>query len=175
MSFLLSIDPGTRCIGWAYWGEGKLISCGRSTAPKKLKDYRDMLEYHRAQMKPLTPLPGSGDVACEVMVHRYGGGGKGKKRKKVDPNDLIRVNLIAGALGTSFFEPSDWKGGISREMEQARTWLELSASEKKLLPKTLAEIRKHPFSLDHNVFSAVGIGLSVLGRAHLKCGIRRVQ
>lgn len=98
-----------------------------------------------------------------------------RKGKKIDVNDLLHVNLIAGALGNMYWEPSDWKGGVKRPMEQSRTWLALSPQERKLLPKTLTEIKKHPYSLDHNVFSAVGIGLSVLGRAHMKCGIRKVK
>lgn len=126
-----------------------------------------MLEYHRGELKPFMPLVGSGDVAVEVMTHRKG--------KKLDPNDLLRINVIAGSLGTSFYEPSDWKGGVKRPMEQSRTWAALWPFEQKLLPKTLVEIKKHPYSLDHNVFSAVGLGLSVLERSHLRCGIRKVK
>lgn len=146
-AFLLSVDPGVVHLGWAAWRDGVLVDCGLSTAKAKVLGIRVM--EHRLHLDHYYPCR----VVCERMVTRG-------KFSIIDAQDLIDVNLVAGCLGTHFFTPSEWKGNVPRDVEQRRTKAALSAEELALLEAI------KPKSKAHNVWSAVGIGLSDLGRAH---------
>jgi len=154
-NFFLSVDPGVVHVGWAAWEDGCLVCCGLSTAKTKALGTR-VIE-HRLHLDHYYPCR----VVCERMVTRG-------KFSIVDAQDLIDVNLVAGCLGTEFVTPSEWKGSIPALVEQAKTRDALTATELELLPK----LPKSGKGNGSHVWSAVGIGLSVLGRAHR--GLRTV-
>jgi Holliday junction resolvasome RuvABC endonuclease subunit len=86
-----------------------------------------------------------------------------RTRSKGDPNDLIHLAGLVGALthwfrGTTFtYLPHDWKGTVPKEIMEARILKRLSDDEK-------SKIQKAPKGLMHNVYDAVGIGLVHLKR-----------
>jgi len=160
---ILSIDPGVRCAGVAYWtNDGRLsrawLAVGSPTASPAWLSL-SMLLYDDV-----------GDVA-EVVIERpqiYA-----RSRSKGDPNDLISVALAAGLIvgemlvdegDTQVFEylPAQWKGQAPKTVITERTKRALASAElsRVVLPSAA--------SLAHNVWDAVGLGLY-----HLKKGGRR--
>lgn len=152
MSTLLAIDPGGQVAGWAFFKDGILFKVGLSRS--KGKTWPQRARDHHTN---LATLYWADRVVCESMVWRG-------RNHKGSPQVLIDLNAIAGHLGREWRTPGEWKGHVDRDLEQARTRQALSASELALL-----EAVKPP-SLAHNAWSAVGIGLSVLKRAHKRCG-----
>ncbi len=152
MSFFLSIDPGVKSLGWAAWEGRELKACGLLRSPHKTLTAH--AAYYSEELDRRYPFACA--RVCERMMARG-------KFSIVDAQDLIDLNLIAGRVGTGWLTPADWKGSVPRAIEQGRTKAALSAAELALLPKL-----KSPTSVGHDVWSAVGIGLSVLGRAHKK-------
>lgn len=152
MSQLLTIDPGTRVIGWAY-GEGReMYLCGVSEAKGSEPGY--WCAYHDEN---LCKALGFDWRTLPVRVSE-----RMKSRGKfspVDENDLMDVNIVAGHLANSFVTAQEWKGTISRPIEQARTWDKLSDRERLLLRKP-----RNKSDIIHNAWSAVGIFCHVLKR-----------
>lgn len=165
----ITIDPGLQASGVALWFSGALADVKLVRCPKGSKGIQDRVEMQAASVLALAsswhslfPLNGAEKilVVCERMFHRHYRG------NRVDPNDLINLNLLSGRLGTHYILPSEWKGSVPREVEQDH-------SRYALLPCELAKVDSvKPASLRKEVWSAVGIGLSILGRAHQKCGWR---
>jgi hypothetical protein len=87
------------------------------------------------------------------------------KKKGVDPNDLIQLAAVVGALvtmrsqkGTPIVRlPEEWKGQVPKKIHHERALSRLSDAERAVIPK-LAE------STLHNVLDAVALGLTQLGR-----------
>lgn len=153
MSTLLAIDPGGAVVGWALFFNGELTDCGLSRS--KAKTWGLRAADHRQALGDL--IQGSDRVVCESMTWRG-------RNHKGSPQVLVDLNGIAGHLGREWRTPGEWKGMVPREIEAARTQHALSATELALLQAV------KPPSLAHNAWSAVGIGLSVLKRAHKRCG-----
>jgi len=82
-----------------------------------------------------------------------------------DPNDLIQLAAVVGALCNAFesvdtqivYLPAEWKGQVPKDIMHRRAAERLNAEEAACLP-SLAK------SKIHNVLDAVSIGLVVLGR-----------
>lgn len=158
---LLAIDPGIKTLGWAVFDEGWLTLAGVSRTKEKRIDAA--AAEHLAN---LFFLPGEtpDHVVVERMTHR-------RKTRSVPPQDLMDVNFVGGVVSAGWVSlgvypravtPAEWKGSVPREVEQKRTAAALSATEKALL----ATVK--PSHLAHNAWSAGGIGLAYLGRAHKK-------
>lgn len=153
-----TIDPGLRASGLALWNGNVLIDVRLVRVPAKLKDLTERINYQSEGLRAALALEGFEDcpVVSERMHHRHYRG------NKVDPNDLIDLNLLSGRLGTYYVLPSAWKGTIPRDVEQVH-------SRHALFPFELERVEAVlPASLRKEAYSAVGIGLSILGRAH-KC------
>ena len=148
MSCLLAIDPGLSTLGWAFFEGGELKDCGLSRTVAK--DLYSRIEHHRASIRRYSDL---GPVVVERMAWRG-------KHNKGNPQDLMDLSLLAGALGTHWLLPGEWKGSVPRDVEQQRSEAALNDYERSLLGAV------RPASEAHNAWSAVGIGLSALGRAH---------
>lgn len=153
MSTLLAIDPGGAVAGYAFYVDGVLFKVGLSRS--KSKTWGDRARDHAVALSEFTEF--ADRVVCESMTWRG-------RNHKGSPQVLIDLNGIAGHLGREFRTPGEWKGMVPREVESARTQHALSAQELALLQAV------KPPSLAHNAWSAVGIGLSVLKRAHKRCG-----
>ena len=146
----LSIDPGLTCTGVAAWRGGKLVAVelirSEKNAPLNTRIKETKLALKRLDFGVCLDA----DFRyCERMQYRYG-------NNKGDPQLLLDLNLLAGALGTHWITPNEWKGSLPREIEQHRTRALLEPEELALLEAV------KPASLAHNAWSAVGIGLHVL-------------
>lgn len=169
---ILSIDPGLHACGCALWdtvSANDLIWAG--------------LVKNRYDAHPENPTRHSsiwnGMVAAieEKLHEKFGFGVHGwpdrlaielpqvyvRSRSKGDPNDLIALAGLVGALvrwfpGMSFtYLPHDWKGTVPKDIMNSRIMKHLSDDEK-------SKIEKSPKSLMHNTIDAIGIGLKHLHR-----------
>lgn len=86
---------------------------------------------------------------------------------KADPDDLIKLAILCGAISEAFrqrrctvlfIKPDAWKGQLPKEVTTARAVARLSDAEmsRVVLPSAAG--------LQHNVWDAVGIGLWAVGR-----------
>jgi len=84
-------------------------------------------------------------------------------RSKGDPNDLIALASVVGALthwfrGMTFvYSPRAWKGTVDKKVMTERILKHLSEEER-------GRIQKAPKSLLHNSIDACGLGLHHLKR-----------
>ena len=86
---------------------------------------------------------------------------------KADPDDLIKLAILCGAIAHAFSErgttvmfvkPDAWKGQAPKDITTARAVARLSDAEMARVQLPSAA------SLQHNVWDAVGIGLWAVGR-----------
>lgn len=152
---LLSIDPGKKAIGWAMFTEnplqkgGDLWACGLVRGD----DLKDLIKAIASCLvgarRAIIEIP-------QVYQQRHWGG---------DPNDLIDVALVAGAVAgrllcpVEFVKPHAWKGTRKKRICHALTRKTLTDDEWSIVESVDA-----PSSLRHNVIDAVGIGLWRLKR-----------
>lgn len=144
---LVSCDPGTKGLGLAVWSGGELVRAGFET-----------FDGPRDAVLGVTDFTGNHyfDLAIEVPQVYVAGKSKG------NPNDLIDVALVVGALigaacASHHFVPRVWKGQTPKEITTRRSREKLSEAE-------LARIVMPRGSLRHNVWDAIGIGLFSLRR-----------
>lgn len=146
---VIGIDPGNTRTGWAVFWEAELQSAGWLAGD--LFDLPDV---------PLLPAI----VVVELPVIYPLGKGKG------DPNDLIKVAELAGAIrgfysvrapgvDTAVVKPRTWKGTVPKAIHNKRVVGALSARETNLLPR-----RPRAGDFDHNMLDAIGIGLWQLAK-----------
>ncbi len=145
---MLSIDPGKHMFGWAAFEDDRLNRCGLV----KGEGFQDMMGafvYHRTPTEIVVEIP-------QVYQQRMWKG---------DPNDLIDVAIVAGAVAaqfrceTTFIRPRKWKGTRPKKVCNKLTLGTLDDGELKVYRSVdvLASLR-------HNVIDAIGIGLWRLGR-----------
>ncbi len=157
---ILTIDAGVTCCGWATWKHSKLFACGLSRTQKTTIEER--ARDHEFEFRKIDRLV---IEKPEVYQQRFWKG---------DPRDLIDLAMIVGAIikeappevliQTVF--PKQWKGQVPREVEGNRTRKKLDSTELALTkkPEVYGRPTTAPPSLIHNMFSAIGIGLWVVGR-----------
>lgn len=143
---LLSVDPGTRCTGWALWGK-HLEQCGL---------VRTKEEELGARGYALAGLLPSGDFHVVVELPRVF-----PYQRKMRPNDLIDLAFIGGmcafrGASASMVHPVIWKGQEKKEVNHKRVLNTLTAGELAVVKKGIVGV---PKTLQHNVLDAVGIGL----------------
>lgn len=151
------VDPGTHLTAVSYFDQGGgLIDVRlfRSESSMLAERVRDMVEGF---IDTLDEHPSK--VAVEVpRIYP-------KQKKKVDPEDIIRLTLVAGgflALGNGIIvRPQDWKRQIPKDVCQRRIKKRLRPGESRRLEIALKCI---PRSLRHNAWDAVGIGMDAVGR-----------
>jgi hypothetical protein len=107
-------------------------------------------------------------IECpQVYVH---------SRAKGDPNDLIRLALMAGVIVGAIgqknvveYRPAEWKGQVPKDVMTERIKRSLNKGEQSrvVLPRAM--------SLAHNVWDAVGIGLHHLRAARRRDGKQALQ
>jgi Holliday junction resolvasome RuvABC endonuclease subunit len=156
---LVSIDPGLRVIGYAEWYGGQLFKAGliKNPCDKTVKDDTVWLGMVEAITQT---IQGVHEVVIEkpqVYV---------ASRSKGDPNDLINLALVVGAIGMAFhldetrvktYRPAEWKGQVPKDVTERRVHEALTDAE---LGRVIWPVK----SLCHNVIDAIGIGLHHLRR-----------
>jgi len=158
---LLAIDPGIKCLGWAFFEGAELKRCGVSRTEHEV----NLAVY--VHLENLQKVLNGVEVSVvverpEVYLQRYWKG---------DPRDLISVAVVAGAamtVGTSARtpQPKEWKGSVPKEISHRRILSKLSSLEKEIAaqPVALGKPATMPPSLAHNMWDAIGLGIWALGR-----------
>ncbi len=141
----LAIDPGVKHLGVAMF-EGDRLVCA---ALVKTED--------RPALAEILFTYGYPDLTVIEVPQCYQ-----RSKSKGDPNDLIAVALVVGALQerlqrVELVKPRVWKGAVKKEVMLKRIAGKLTPEEQAILPKL-------PKTLAHNVLDAVGIGLFSVGR-----------
>ena len=163
MTKTISIDPGFEKVAFAVWDDaGKLRSAGlviyrHGPGKERVEKWRNI-----AEATALTTGLSMGDnrlVAEIPQVYRD---------KKSDPNDLIDLAGVVGALagklsGTVEWSPvpREWKGQTPKIVTQARV-------KKRLSPEEWARVDWPIPSLCHNVYDAIHLGLVYLEREGIR-------
>ena len=147
--YLLSVDPGTRDMGWALWDKGRLVDCGMARG-------RDWV----STVGNMPPFPVERVVIEDQQIYR---------NSKIDAHALLAVARVVGAVvfyygnegrrRVTLVAPREWKGQLPKEVCNKRTVGKLEAMERVVLNS-----KKYPKSLQHNLLDAIGIGLWALGR-----------
>ena len=157
MSNLLSIDPGTRAVGFAVFEESELVWTRASIAPKAARSLGELIAHHSSIVKPW----GSGrDVAVEVMHWR-------PNDPASQPQDLLHVQAVgmalAGRMGAEItcYRFQDWKGSIPKRVHHKRIMGALTGQELEVLSY---HIDRTPLRNRKEVMDAVGVGLFHLER-----------
>jgi hypothetical protein len=183
--YLLAVDPGLRACGCAVFSDGVLIAAGlpagaaRASLTEKLKGTADpnALDMHRPDERAevfvsmaravrawAAPYGTISELAIE-MPRIYPRGSQREEKRGTDPNDLLHLTAVVGAICAAFasaettvYLPSEWKhGNISKEIQHPRVLARLAPAELATIPKLAA-------SRLHNVMDGVAIGLSHLAR-----------
>lgn len=154
----ISIDPGCDATGVALWDDAKLVSADLIESEKSgayfVRDWRDIAIGVRRFIRT---------TACLVAVIEFPVIYESRAKSKADPNDLLKLAGLVGAITQSLslicpvklVTPVQWKGQRPKSVIENRCLVELNNVEKSFVPK-LAK------SKQHNVWDAVGIGLRFL-------------
>jgi hypothetical protein len=151
MTHLVSLDPGLRGCGVAWWhASGNLTHVAylrnpvkKCDGPAALMGYDSVVLYDNRPDYFISEVP---------QVYRAGA-------SKGDPDDLIQLAGVVGVFSALFsattytgVKPREWKGQVPKDVHHARL-------VKTLTPEDLAMVEAAaPPSLRHNVLDAVGIG-----------------
>ena len=166
---ILTIDPGTKHAGVACWFEYQnsyllhhafLAVCANSSLEASV------MSMPHACCPAGWPHAARGHWLDQVVVELpqvYT-----RDKSKGNPNDLIKVAAVAGALlkgiladRQMFVLPAEWKGNAPKEVTENRCRVDLSAEE-------LDRVELPAKSLQHNVWDAIGIGLWFLKKEKLR-------
>lgn len=117
----LGIDPGLTATGLAWcidgwWGTATLRATAHGLAPR--------IAEILALMDAALPVA-SWDVVTIEHPQAYQGS---KNRHQVDPNDIVRLSILAGALAANACTlsrtltplPVQWKGGVPKDIHHRR-------------------------------------------------------
>lgn len=159
MSTLLAIDPSLRGTGWALFKDTNLTHCGVLGGPSqstRIQCVRDMWADLWGDLAVLISRPD--EVVLEFpRIYPKGRGAS----DNVDPNDLLWVAAVAGALCTLgpsvTYYPSDWKGQSKKEKTLRIVLQACNPAERAVIESVQGAKR-------HNAVDAVGIGMYHLKR-----------
>jgi hypothetical protein len=143
----MSVDPG-KSMGVAVFLNGNLtgVNLIKSNYANELQNFVNRIQ------------PKIGIVEAPRIY--------GRRQWKGDPNDLIKVALLAGMALAALSQhcipeivyPSVWKGQRPKDVDNKYTLELLSETERVYIENSF------PKSKLHNVIDAIGIGLWKLGR-----------
>lgn len=158
MSRLIAIDPGVRICGYAVFNNRNLSKAG--TMRTKYAVLSDQARGLSGSARNVFSNLNLSYLVIELPVVYD------KKQQKGDPNDLIKLAFVAGAIMRSLCldhfpivltpTPREWKGTIKKEIHHERIKAKCPEAE----PLAL----KTPKTYRHNVYDAIGLGLWALER-----------
>lgn len=169
---MISIDPGTKALGAAWWGGGLLLGATVSRVPQT-RDLSLAATQHVINLRMFALERGlhhsGGPVAVESM--EWTGGARA-----TTVADLLNVQtvgcIVAASMGLAVtLQPvSEWKGPIAKDRHHERNRGVLSPAELLIL-----DAAAHAAGKTHakEVLDAVGIGLYTLGRTGRHGAARR--
>jgi hypothetical protein len=146
MNDLIAIDPG-RTVGVAVFHNERLF-CVEEFEVSSLSDIIRKIEVLEFDALPSVVI----ELPQVYPVRKWKG----------DPNDLIQVAYIAGAIAgllrryaidIKTLKPHEWKGNTPKKIDNRRTFERLTPSEQEIVK-----------AASNHVLDAVGIGLHVLKR-----------
>lgn len=120
--WILSVDPGLRCVGVALFKDGVLVRAAALRGPTTGRGpavwsalAQDVERWVGMQGNPTTP----GTLVVELM--------KVQVKGRADPADLLELAGVTGAIvgrlsswSAEGFEPAAWKGQVPRDIYGAR-------------------------------------------------------
>ena len=144
---LLAVDPGTNVTGWASFADARRVECGGWRADG-LYEMLSKLLLVRENEK----FASERTAVERPQVYS-------QRKWRGDPNDLVGVALVAGAVAAlfppvDFVLPHTWKGSAPKDVVAERVRGALSEEE----------LRRLPPKMRHDVWDAVGLGLWSLNR-----------
>ncbi len=153
---LLSLDPGLVATGWARFSP-RLTSCGLVAGGS------GSVENRAQRITAALPFAGITDLVVELPQVYLA------RRSKGDPNDLINLAFLVGALGLAsrlldnhirLVKPREWKGTIPKRkiddyLIHRRNLAALRPGERRVYERGLATVAA---GLRHNISDAVGLG-----------------
>jgi len=155
MGMSINIDPGVKCAGVAVFEGGELATAWLSEGTDWMNTAWRIVQdlYGRYPYEILY----ESDLVVEVpQVYT-------QNKLKGDPNDLISVALVAGAIAGQMSQdqdriittylPHQWKRQVPKDIMIKRIQGSLSGEE-----RDRVELPKQK-KLQHNVWDAIGIGL----------------
>lgn len=177
MTRMLSVDPGVKGCGVAWW----------SAHPD---DLERRFELSRARYVPawknggaipplldweLAALPVACEDHCDVLVLErpqvYA------RKLETDPADLVTLALIGGAIAGNLrsgegcgelrvvtYLPAEHKGQVPKPEKSTDPYIIAERAKKRLSPAELARVESCAPSLAHNVWDAIWLGLHHQGR-----------
>jgi hypothetical protein len=156
MNTLIAIDPGLNGCGFALFRAGLLERAAYVKNVERTGNKPQDMALGLTLYVSTYKLATDDKVVCELpQVYT-------QDKLKGDPNDLIYLALVVGALvfqfGAKTIKPREWKGQLPKEVCNNRVRSKLSLYEIEAIDTRV------PASLRHNVLDAVGIGLHELGR-----------
>lgn len=165
---ILAIDPGIRHCGYALFdtsGSKRLHTAGLIKNKSKESGFEagTYMAWYAHEFVAKIELP-FGERIEQVVVERpqvYT-----SSKLKGDPNDLVSLAGVVGALGSYFLNdavtlktylPREWAGQVPKEIRWDRCEKRLSVEER-------GRIDWPAMSLAHNTKDAIGIAMYHLGR-----------
>lgn len=163
---LFAVDPGLRGCGVAIFDEDtkallRADYVKGSAAGERAEAWRAMADSVWSWAEPWKTYT---KMVIEFPQVRQRGSQRAAKRG-TDPNDLIQLAAVVGALVCIrslrtvpiVYLPEEWKGQVPKEIHHERARARLSSVELAVLPKLAKNIL-------HNTMDAVALGLTHLGR-----------
>jgi len=158
---LVSIDPGLRHCGVAFFDEGVLVKA--FLVKNEEKHARGPITHLRMAEAVSKWLRSVGArTGYYTLVVEYPRIYPGSSQQKGDLNDIVELGGVVSALvawlavepeNFRALYPSEWKGQVPKDVMNERVLKRLSVKEHEAL-----------VSSDHNTLDAVGIGLFHNGR-----------
>lgn len=172
MGFLLAIDPGVRGCGIAAGADSRILAAGYVIGEKETRIVRApaWLAMADAVVRWVEDLSmgerffREADLAIE-LPQVYRGSHQAADKSKVNPNDLIDLAAVVGAVTASLrrptrvYLPAEWKGQVPKEIVHERARAKLSMEELLFIKDGAPRA-----SLAHNMWDAVSIFLKHVGR-----------
>ena len=137
----LTIDPGTKEMGWALWEDNELSMCGLARGKNWLETVQALPKFTVERL-----------TIEDQQIYR---------RSPINAHSLLAVARVVGAT-VAYYQfpkfvlvpPATWKGQLPKDVCNRRTLSKLTESELHQV-----EVAPCPVSLKHNLLDAVGIGL----------------
>jgi hypothetical protein len=158
---LVSVDPGVKEAGVAVFEDQELVAAWLERG----EDWLETAQNVYRQIDLRYPSEVARGIAWVIEIPQV----YTQNKLKGDPNDLIQLALVAGALGSLThtddlrnrfitYLPRQWKGQTPKKTMNKRVQGRLSREELERVELPRAE------SLQHNVWDAIGIGMYQIRR-----------